>query len=856
MAYESRHKRSKSLDDFLSLARDRFKQAAAADAKQRERERSDLAFYAGGENQWSDEQLKARKGQNASNGLPPVPARPTLTINKVRQPVQQVVNDIRDADFGIELVAADDWGELAGEQDDTEVQLREGLARRIQRASEAEDARLWAASRAAICGRGYYGVLTRYATGKTFDQEVYVHRFYNQASVSLDPAHEQPDGSDAEWGFVGTDLPWAQYQAEFPQIAGKANELAAASDDDFRALGEDYPDWFTTDGETKSCRVVDYWYTERTTRTLVQLADGRKLWKDELRDDDELLIDIVDERDVVEKKIQWCKLDGYQKLEETEWPGPDLPIVKVLGEELQPYDGERRAEGMVRPARDSQIGFNSMVSKWVETVGLAPIPPFQATLEQIEGFEQWYQQANTRTLPYLPYNAQSAAGQPLGPPTRTPVESPIAAIAASVQMFDEAIQSTTGVPDSRVGRNTDSHLKSGKAILALEQQSKHGTSNYRDNLRRSVRYEGQIINNLLYPIYGKTPGRMVRILTGEGESETVRIAAPPPSGNGNTAGSQPPAPMGAPPPMGPPGMPPQMPPGPPGLAPGGPMPPPGGPPMGGGPMMPPGAPQRPGMPPGMPGQLPPQAPKPVKEYRLTPDANFNVIVKVTRGFPTRRDEESSTIADLLNANPMFMGWFGDLFFKNQDGPGHQEMAERAKVMLDPKIQQLLAQKDGGPGNAQQLQQQLSQISEQLKHAEAALKQMDGELKGKQAEIQSKEQIAKMQLDGTADLQLALKVMDNAKAIAVAHIAAAAKGAAITQHADEEAQALGHEAVQADADRQHEKELTAQEHLQGLQAAQLGQDHALEQGQMGHEQTLEQGQQAAALQPPPTDPGLA
>ena len=34
-------------------------------------------------------------------------------------------------------------------------------------------------------------------------------------AVVLDPSHEQADGSDALWGFVGTDIPWDQYKAEF-----------------------------------------------------------------------------------------------------------------------------------------------------------------------------------------------------------------------------------------------------------------------------------------------------------------------------------------------------------------------------------------------------------------------------------------------------------------------------------------------------------------------------------------------------------------------------------------------------------------------------------------------------------------
>ena len=150
-----------------------------------------------------------------------VPARPSLVINKTREPVRQVLNSERQSDLGIELVPADDFGDLGETISEDEIYLREGLVRRIQRESKAADARTWAFNRAAIAGRGYWRVNTRYVPGKTNDQEIYIHRWYNQSCVTLDPAHEQPDGSDAEWAFVGTDMPWDQYKAEYPLRNGK-----------------------------------------------------------------------------------------------------------------------------------------------------------------------------------------------------------------------------------------------------------------------------------------------------------------------------------------------------------------------------------------------------------------------------------------------------------------------------------------------------------------------------------------------------------------------------------------------------------------------------------------------------------
>ena len=65
--------------------------------------------------------------------MPPVPARPVITVNKMREPIHQVQNEERLSDLAPQLVPADDFEALVGALDDTEIELREGLIRRIQR---------------------------------------------------------------------------------------------------------------------------------------------------------------------------------------------------------------------------------------------------------------------------------------------------------------------------------------------------------------------------------------------------------------------------------------------------------------------------------------------------------------------------------------------------------------------------------------------------------------------------------------------------------------------------------------------------------------------------------------------------
>jgi hypothetical protein len=338
---------------FLKLARDRFLQAEDAEKNQRKREQEALKFYAG--EQWPEELLEARKGQPGNGKMPPLPARPSITINKVREPVRHVLNEERQADMGIEVVPADDFEGLVGPIDPTEIELREGLLRRIQRQSHAKDARTWAFERAVIAGRGYYGVMTQYVPGKSFDQEIILQRFYNQASVMLDPEHEQPDGSDARWGMIGVDMPWDVFKTEHPDATA-----SHATDTEFRAYGDEVPGWFVTDGERRTVRVVDYYFVLPSSRELVELETGEVGWEDELSGDTKPTI--KNRRTVVSKAVQWAKINGHQVLDETDWAGKYIPIVKVMGDEMQPYDKERRAMGMVEPAIGSNRGFYYMVS--------------------------------------------------------------------------------------------------------------------------------------------------------------------------------------------------------------------------------------------------------------------------------------------------------------------------------------------------------------------------------------------------------------------------------------------------------------------------------------------------------------
>lgn len=781
------------LEEFMELAHKRWDQGDDAIKDQREREIEDLRFAAG--DQWDADIKIMRAGLDAANGQPAVPARPCLTINKLLEPINQLIGDAQDSDLGFELVPADDFGELVGPIDDTEIKLREGLVRRIQREPEAQDAGFWAFDRGIKCGTAYWGVCTRYAEGRTNDQDIFVQRIYNQNSVILDPSHEQPDGSDAEWGFIASDMPWDEYKAEFPDVDDEENRVVGSDDDDFRTLGDEYPGWFTTDDDaTRSCRVVDYYYTVRKPRKLATLKDGTSQWADKLADG----VTPISVRNVVQKSIKWAKIDGTQILEETDWPSKYIPIIKYVGRELQPYDAEKRFEGLVRPAIDPSRAFNYMVSKWVEMIGLAPIPPLMMAGGQDEGYEKEYELMTTRTLGRLHYNQTDLFGRPAPPPFKTPSDIQIAPVAQSIGMFDEAIQTTTESHNPSHGQS-DPALRSAKSIDTVVANDKHGSSNYLVNYGKSKKHEGRIINSLLYPIYGQRPGRITRIMDGDSNHEPVMIGKPyTMQGQGKMARPTEAA----------------------------------------------------------------SGTEGAKHYTLTKDAEFNCDVKITKNYETRRQEEAAMLGQLISSEPaQMMAVFGDLWFKSQDGPGHDEMAKRAKIMLAPQIQQALAAEAQGMDIPAPVQAHIQQLTQELQKQGDLLKKAQGLLQNETLKNQTTLEKTKMEVD--RDIHLAN--VNNAAKIEVARISASKQAADPGAEADEELLATGIQHAQenfaADADHQRELEKMAVQHQLDTQAS--AQDHAqsMQEGQQAHAQQLEQGDQAntnamqqtaqqAALQPEP------
>jgi len=766
------------------LAKARRCYAVGVDAikEQVDRERDDLKCQVP-DLMWPDEVKQYRAGQTIG-GLS-VPARPTISIPSLQQPVQLILNQEKAAHLGVQIHP------LSEDADDDTAEILQGLYRRIEVDSRAGLARSWAYERAVKCGRGAYRVLTEYADdgGHWTDQKIVIKRLLHQEAAIFDPFAQEPDWSDGRWAFVTQWVPWSTYKRDYPN--SELTKYGAENEDPigfFDEMPEDErPRWMTGEGEARAVLVAEYFYLDYTERTRVLLDDDSDAYDDEIpkgrtpkyRKDGETY-----ERARKEHvpKLKWVKMNGREVLEQEDRDGRYIPIIPVIGQELQPFDDERRWVGVYGPNKEAARMLNVAASNAIEIASMETKAPYLIAEGQEEGHEKEFLLAAVRQLPYVRYKPTALNGEPLPPPQRTQIDtSRLGPSMMLLGMAREFIQSGTGAFRETLGQADPSNKTKG-GILALQDQHLRGNSHFLDNLAQiSITYEAKVVLDLIPYVYDR-PGRIARTLDFEDNIQTVMLNKPFVQGEN-------------------------------------------------------GRPQA--LPEGPETDARVQNPKDAaKRYDLR-KGTYGVVVSVGKARESRIEEGSDGLSMLFQANPGLFQIFGDLWLKFQTWPGHMEAAERAKKMLPPQLQK----DDNDPAKAEQenmqLKQQLQMLGEQAK-------QMAQQIATDQAKAQAGVQEAKLKADAdvlkakiAADMQLHMQSLKNAGAIAVAKVNAAAKGMGAQADARIEAMALAHEAHEGELDRSHEVGMAAMSGQQALDGADQAHGQALEVNE----------QQAALAPPP-------
>lgn len=493
MANKSDKSTKKSTDEkLLEEAHARFKLCVDAEDDIRQKAKEDIEFAQG--EQWPIEirEERARDG------------RPCLTINKIAQSINQITNDQRQGRPAIKVSPVDDNADLET------AKIRQGLIRHIEYDSNADAAYATGFEFAVTGGFGFWRIITEYLSPTSFKLAAKIKQIKNPFSVYLDPFHKEPDGSDAEYGFVFEDLSPEQYKNKF-----KESELS--NEDGFKSMGNSMPGWMPNG----SVRVAEYFYKEYEEDTLYQLSDGTEVLKSALEEKPELMsldAQIVNERKTTVAKVRWAKINGCEILEQTDFPGSFIPIVPVYGKDID-IDGKRTLKGIVRDSKDPARMYNYQATNEAEAIALTPRAPFIMAEGQVEGYESIWASANRKNHAYLPYKPKSIDGTPVPPPQRNAIETSTSAITQARMMASEDLKATTGIYDAALGAK--SNETSGIAIQRRNAQANTANFHFVDNLNRSIRHTGRILNEIIPTVYDAA--QTIRIVGEEGEERVVRI---------------------------------------------------------------------------------------------------------------------------------------------------------------------------------------------------------------------------------------------------------------------------------------------------------------------------------------------
>jgi hypothetical protein len=641
-------------DDILATARQRLTTAIAAYSDTRDSELDDLKFYAGSPDnkwQWPQDVLNTRGSVQGQS----INARPCLTVNKLPQHVKQITNDIRMNRPAGKVIPADDKA-------DTKIaEILQGVIRHIEYISDADVAYDTACENQVTMGEGYVRLITEYCGDDSFDQDIKICRVRNSFSVYLDPMCQDPCGQDAEWALITTTITKEEFEQRWPKAKPVSNVISTSTGDQSLGL------WATD----KTIRIAEYFYADYTPVTLHLYPNNQTVKAGTPQD--KMLAEVYGKpmktRVSQHRVIKWCKLNGFEILESSDWVGKYIPIVRFMGNDFE-VEGNLYYSGIVRNAKDAQRMYNYWVSQEAEMLALAPKAPFIGYGGQFEGYEDKWKTANVQNWPYLEVNPDVTDGEGRVLPLPQRAQPPMASsgLLQAKAGASEDVKAATGQYDASLGMH--SNERSGKAILARQKEGDTGTYHYTDNAARAVRYITRQLIDIIPKIYDTE--RVARIIGEDGEASTVKFNPEQPEAVR---------------------------------------------------------------------QVPdPNNPSVIIETIYNPSiGKYDAIASSGPSYATKREQSMEAMAQILQGNPELWRVAGDLFVKNMDWPGADQLASRLARTVDPA---LVAEEDTSPAfqaaqmKIQEMGQQLEQMQQMLQNVHNSEEVRTNEIKEFEAMVKA------------------------------------------------------------------------------------------------------------------------
>lgn len=506
-------------DGVIKEANERWKACKDWQGVEDERTREDIKFANGdARNTWQWPRGIYDQRTEGENELP------CLTINNTRTHNDIIINQMSKNGFGAKVRP------VGGKASYKSAQVMQSLIDRVMYISKGSAQRRKVAEQQVDGGIGYMLIETAYVSNKSRDQDIFVRASRDPTGVYLDPWIREPDGSDANFGFVFERMPRKEFNRKHPDWKDKVGTAP---------IDSEFVEWLTD----KEIMLAKYFRKKQTPDTFVwyEIDNGDQSptsfegLASEIKEDagkeiyKALMADIKLEnirggtRKVFNDEVEWFLIAGDKIIERGDWAGKYIPICRCVGRELV-IDGSLDRKGNTRPLINAQQMLNYNASTSVQVVALQPKSPWMAPARAIEGQEQW-KSANVDNFAVLVYNDIDDEApvelQKIDPPTR--INPPPASQAHDIgmQTAERQMMLISGQWQSETGQRTSQMPESGVAIDSRKEQGDVATYHFTEHMADMDRFLGVQLLDLFPKIYDTR--RTLQIEGDDGERSWILI---------------------------------------------------------------------------------------------------------------------------------------------------------------------------------------------------------------------------------------------------------------------------------------------------------------------------------------------
>ncbi len=420
-------------------------------------------------------------------------------FNILRKAMRQILTDLTLNPVQV------DFDPIEG-TDESGADIMDGMYRADMRNNVSQEAKKNANQEAVVCGVAAWELRNEYKTNNPEDDRQVIRRYplYEaNNNVMWDPNAKLLDKSDAMYVSCLVAYSDDGYKKLREDLTGESEENGDPSFK-FPEISYVFP-WIS---ETNKIYVTRFFHRElKKVKHYIFMNDfgtTRAIKDSELEEKEDYLadngFDLIDERDIMRHVVTRYIASGGEILEAMEIPGEHIPVIPQYGER-QFVEGEEHYEGIVRLTKDPQRLRNFQLSYLADIVSMSPREKPIFTAEQIQGFEDMYEQSGAdNNLPYLLQNALDANGAPLPVGAVGGIKAPdvpqalMMSIAESRAAVDDV--ASPGLPQNV----TDTDL-SGKAVQALQKRLDMQSYIYQDHHKFAMRRDGEVYASMAKDIH-------------------------------------------------------------------------------------------------------------------------------------------------------------------------------------------------------------------------------------------------------------------------------------------------------------------------------------------------------------------